>query len=39
MVATIFGAIWLSAKVFRTFLLMYGKTPKFSEIIRSLRQA
>jgi len=39
MVATIFGAIWLSAKVFRTFLLMYGKTPKLGEILRSLRQA
>ena len=39
MVAAIIGAIWFSAKIFRTFLLMYGKTPKFSEILRSLRQA
>jgi ABC-2 type transport system permease protein len=39
MVAAIIGAIWLSAKVFRTFLLMYGKTPKLGEILRSLRQA
>jgi ABC-2 type transport system permease protein len=39
MVTAIIGAIWLSAKIFRTFLLMYGKTPKFSEIFRSLRQA
>jgi len=39
MVSAIIGAIWLSAKIFRTFLLMYGKTPKFGEILRSLRQS
>jgi len=39
MVATIFGLLLLSAKVFRTFLLMYGKTPKLGEIVRLLRQA
>mgnify|MGYP001252693597 CR=1 FL=1 len=39
MVAAIFGSIWLSAKIFRTFLLMYGKTPKLGDILRSLRQA
>ena len=39
MVAAIIGAVWFSAKIFRTFLLMYGKTPKFGEILRSLRQA
>ncbi|AKG54337.1 membrane protein putative [Dehalogenimonas sp. WBC-2] len=39
MVATIVGFLYLSAKIFRTFLLMYGKTPKLGEIIRLLRQA
>lgn len=36
---TIFGALWVAAKVFRVFLLMYGKTPKLGEIIRYLRSA
>jgi ABC-2 type transport system permease protein len=39
MAASIFGLLVLSAKVFRTFLLMYGKTPKIGEIIRLVRQA
>ncbi len=39
MAASIFGLLVLSAKVFRTFLLMYGKTPKLGEIIRLVRQA
>ena len=39
MIGTIIGALWLSAKVFRTYLLMYGKTPRIGDIIRSLRQA
>jgi ABC-2 type transport system permease protein len=39
MIITIIGALWLAAKIFRTFLLMYGKTPKVSEIFKSLRQA
>ena len=30
---------WFANKMFRTFLLMYGKTPKISEIIKMLRQA
>ncbi|MEN8615164.1 ABC transporter permease [Dehalogenimonas sp. THU2] len=39
MALTTVGLLLLSAKIFRTFLLMYGKTPKFGEIIRLLRQA
>ena len=38
-IATIFGLLFIVAKIFRTFLLMYGKTPKLGEIIRMLRQA
>jgi len=39
LVAAIIGALVLAAKIFRTFVLMYGKTPKFGEIIRCLREA
>jgi ABC-2 type transport system permease protein len=39
MVVSIFGSILLAAKIFRTFLLMHGKTPKMGEIIKTLRQA
>ena len=35
----IIGGLWLAAKAFRVFLLMYGKTPKLGEIIRLLSQA
>ena len=38
-IATIIGLLFVVAKIFRTFLLMYGKTPKISEIIKILRQA
>jgi ABC-2 type transport system permease protein len=33
------GLLFLGAKVFRTFLLMYGKKPSLREIIRNLSQA
>ncbi len=33
------GALWAGAKVFRMGLLMYGKRPSVSEILRALRQA
>jgi len=36
---SVVGLLFLGAKVFRTFLLMYGKKPSLREIIRSLRQA
>lgn len=39
MVATIIIALWLTAKIFRSFLLMYGKTPRWGEIFRRLREA
>ena len=39
MIATIIGLLILVAKIFRTFLLMHGKTPRLGEIIRYLRQA
>ena len=39
MLLTILGMLWLVAKIFRTFLLMYGKTPKLGEVVRYLRQA
>jgi len=39
LVLSIIGALVLAAKVFRTFLLMYGKRPKLGEIMRCLREA
>ena len=33
------GALWAGAKVFRMGLLMYGKRPSVSEILRALQQA
>ena len=39
MVATILGLLVLAAKIFRTFLLMHGRTPRLREIVRYLRQA
>ena len=37
LVLAIIGGLLLTTKVFRTYLLMYGKRPGFGEIIRSLR--
>ena len=37
LVLSIIGILSLTIKVFRTYLMMYGKRPKFGEIIRSLR--
>ena len=39
LVVSIIGSMVLAAKVFRTFLLMYGKRPRLGEIIKSLREA
>jgi len=39
LIAGIIGGLVLAAKVFRTFLLMYGKRPRLGEIIKSLREA
>lgn len=38
MIAGIVGGIFLAAKAFRVFLLMYGKTPGPREIIRYIRE-
>lgn len=38
LIASILGALWLAARVFRTFLLMYGKRPSFAEIWRYIRE-
>ena len=38
-VASVFGAIWFAAKVFRIGLLMYGKPPNFATLIRWARSA
>ncbi len=39
LVVSVVVAIWVAAKVFRTYLLMYGKRPGLREIVRSLRAA
>jgi ABC-2 type transport system permease protein len=38
LIASIIGAMWLASRVFRTFLLMYGKRPSFGEIRRYIRE-
>jgi len=38
LIASVLGAIWLAARVLRTFLLMYGKRPGFGEIWRYIRE-
>jgi ABC-2 type transport system permease protein len=39
MICIIVGLLIVAAKIFRTFLLMHGKTPRLGEIVRYLRQA
>jgi ABC-2 type transport system permease protein len=34
---SVIGALFLSIKVFRAYLLMYGKRPNFGEVIRNIR--
>ena len=38
LITSILGAMWLASRVFRTFLLMYGKRPSFREIRRYIRE-
>jgi len=38
LIASIVGAMWLASRVFRTFLLMYGKRPSLGEIRRYIRE-
>lgn len=37
MVVTIFGAIWVAARIYRVGILMYGKRPSIAELGRWLR--
>ncbi|MCX5637890.1 MAG: ABC transporter permease, partial [Planctomycetota bacterium] len=37
--AAVLATIWAAAKVFRTGILMYGKRPALSEVVRWLRQS
>lgn len=39
LVGSVVLSLWVAAKVFRTFLLMYGKKPALREIVRYIRQA
>lgn len=36
-VVTTMGTIWLSAKIFRVGVLMYGKRPTLAEVIKWIR--
>jgi len=38
LIASILGTMWLAARVFRTFLLMYGKSPSLREMRRYIRE-
>jgi len=38
LIVSISGVMWLAARVFRTFMLMYGKRPSFREISRYIRE-
>jgi len=37
--ASVYGALWFAAKVFRVGLLMYGKPPNFATLVRWVRMA
>jgi ABC-2 type transport system permease protein len=37
LVLSIIGILFLTIRIFRTYLLMYGKRPGFGEVIRNLR--
>lgn len=39
LVISIFGGLYIAIKVFRIYMLMYGKRPNLGEIFRSLRKA
>jgi ABC-2 type transport system permease protein len=39
LVVSVVLAMWVAAKVFRIFILMYGKTPALREIVRYVREA
>jgi ABC-2 type transport system permease protein len=33
------GAMWLSARIYRVGMLMYGKKPSFAELVKWIRYA
>lgn len=39
LISSIILAMWLAGKIFRVFLLMYGKRPAIGEIVRYVREA
>jgi ABC-2 type transport system permease protein len=39
MIVSIAGGLWLTAKIFHTYLLMYGKRPTIREVLRNLKSA
>jgi ABC-2 type transport system permease protein len=39
MVATIYGMVWLCARIYRVGILMYGKKPNLPEIMKWIKYA
>lgn len=37
LIASVLGGLWITAKLLRIYLLMYGKRPRILEIVRALR--
>ena len=37
LIASVFGSMWLSARIFRVGLLMYGKRPDLPELMKWVR--
>jgi ABC-2 type transport system permease protein len=38
LVGAFMGSIWVSSRIYRVGILMYGKRPSFRDILRWLRQ-
>ena len=39
LVLSVVGGLWVAAKLLRIYLLMYGKRPRLSGIVRRLKNA
>ena len=39
LLGTTVGMIWLTAKIYRVGILMYGKRPSLGEVVRWMRRA